>query len=228
MRDEARVRQLLAAEYVLGTLHGAARKRFETALRESPQLRKLVTEWETRLAGLAALEPRPVAPPAALGRRIERSLGIDDTATVPGRRRLWLRLATAMAALVILVLGAQLLLHGPSPPPHPGVVAAIANPGEGTTWVLEREQNGGLRVRAVRPVDVPPERQCYLWLRHGQTVTLLAELPEMAQQSRLLRHVDGLAPGDDLLVSMEPRGNIPPQRPGRLLETYQVEWLDQS
>lgn len=228
MTGEARARELLAAEYVLGTLHGAARKRFETALGESPQLRQLVTEWETRLAGLAALEPRPVAPPAALGRRIERSLGIDDTATVPGRRRLWPRLAAAMAALVILVLGVQRLPHSPSSPTQGAVVAAIANPDKGTAWVLEREQSGGLRVRAVRPVNVPPERQCYLWLRHGQTVTLLVELPEMAQQSRVLRRVDGLAPGDDLLVSMEQRRTLPPERPGRILETYRVEWLDQS
>ena len=41
----------LAAEYVLGTLRGRARRRFESWL-VSPQVGALVKAWENRLAGL--------------------------------------------------------------------------------------------------------------------------------------------------------------------------------
>ena len=41
MRDP-RVRETLAGEYVLGTLHGPARQRFERWFKEDAQLRRLV------------------------------------------------------------------------------------------------------------------------------------------------------------------------------------------
>ena len=53
----------LASEYVLGTLHGAARRRFDKLLIESPAARAAVRAWEQRLAALAASVP-PVAPPS--------------------------------------------------------------------------------------------------------------------------------------------------------------------
>ena len=52
----------LASEYVLGTLHGAARRRFDKVLAESSAARAAVHAWEQRLAVLAASVP-PVAPP---------------------------------------------------------------------------------------------------------------------------------------------------------------------
>ncbi|NKB49407.1 MAG: cupin domain-containing protein [Alphaproteobacteria bacterium] len=51
----------LAAEYVLGTLDGDARRRFAEALARDPKLRARVADWERRLNGLgqgaAAVEP---------------------------------------------------------------------------------------------------------------------------------------------------------------------------
>lgn len=47
-------RDLLAAEYVLGTLDGPARDEFVEALAHDAGLQNLVAEWERRLAGLAA------------------------------------------------------------------------------------------------------------------------------------------------------------------------------
>ena len=45
----------LAAEYVLGTLRGRARRRFERWF-VSPQVGSLVKAWEARLAGLEPFE----------------------------------------------------------------------------------------------------------------------------------------------------------------------------
>ncbi len=52
------LRQILAAEYALGSLHGAARVRFERLLRDDAELRRLVQEWQDDLAPLAS-ETRP-------------------------------------------------------------------------------------------------------------------------------------------------------------------------
>ncbi|MDI1272744.1 anti-sigma factor [Polaromonas sp.] len=47
----------LASSYVLGTLTGGARRRFERLQRERADLRVLVTQWETRLGQLARSVP---------------------------------------------------------------------------------------------------------------------------------------------------------------------------
>jgi mannose-6-phosphate isomerase-like protein (cupin superfamily) len=64
----------LAAEYVLGTLTGEARARFEEALADDPQLDSLVAQWEQRLAPLND-HIIPMKPPAGLWDRID--LNID-------------------------------------------------------------------------------------------------------------------------------------------------------
>jgi anti-sigma-K factor RskA len=48
-----KLQSLLAAEYVLGTLHGTARDRFETLLIREPGIRDAVEYWQTRLNPLA-------------------------------------------------------------------------------------------------------------------------------------------------------------------------------
>ena len=63
----------LAAEYVLGTLRGPARRRFQTLLAAHPALRSAVQRWEDRLAPLAA-SVAPVAPPERVWTGIEARL----------------------------------------------------------------------------------------------------------------------------------------------------------
>ena len=72
----------LAAEYVLGTLRGRARRRFERWL-VSPQVGRLVKAWEERLAGL---EPplEKVAPPPPCGAASRDKLELRSAAAPPG------------------------------------------------------------------------------------------------------------------------------------------------
>jgi len=62
---------LLAADYVLGTLHGGARRRFERLLEAESAARDAVEVCAERLHVLATVVP-PVAPSAELWRRISR------------------------------------------------------------------------------------------------------------------------------------------------------------
>ncbi len=48
----------LTSSYVLGTLTGGARRRFERLLRDRADVRGLVTQWETRLGQLAVSVPK--------------------------------------------------------------------------------------------------------------------------------------------------------------------------
>ena len=68
---------LLAAEYVLGTLRGGARRRFQQYADQDPAIRTAIDEWQRRISPMAELaEPR--MPPAAVWEAIERRLGLTD------------------------------------------------------------------------------------------------------------------------------------------------------
>ena len=68
-RNKPQLRDALAAEYVLGTLAGGARRRFEAWLNQDAALRITVNEWETRLTPMAAAV-REVTPPARVWQQI--------------------------------------------------------------------------------------------------------------------------------------------------------------
>ncbi|MGH8662073.1 MAG: anti-sigma factor, partial [Burkholderiales bacterium] len=65
------LREKLAAEYVIGTLRGRARARFQALQRYDPDLRRIVADWEARLTPLAAAAGA-IPPPARVRRAVAR------------------------------------------------------------------------------------------------------------------------------------------------------------
>ena len=90
----------LAAEYVLGTLRGRARRRFERWLL-SPQVGALVKAWEDRLSGL---EPtlRGVMPPPTVWRGIENRLELRKLSRMPAAR--WLAVAASVLIVALIAV----------------------------------------------------------------------------------------------------------------------------
>ena len=85
----------LAAEYVIGTLRGPARRRFERLLHSSAEAQREVRLWEQELGGHACCEV-PIAPPAECRQQLLRSI---RPASTPRRRTarsaFWLGAAAA-------------------------------------------------------------------------------------------------------------------------------------
>jgi anti-sigma-K factor RskA len=77
--NKPELQERLAAEYVLGTLRGPARLRFQAWLREDARLRTVVSVWESRLAPMAA-GVAEVRPPRRLWSVIEQRLRASDAA----------------------------------------------------------------------------------------------------------------------------------------------------
>ncbi len=71
--DDPDLQDMLAAEYALGTLTGAARRRFERLMAADPAVGRLVEAWEQRLNALGGALP-PVEPPPELKLAIERRI----------------------------------------------------------------------------------------------------------------------------------------------------------
>ena len=87
-RNKPQLRDALAAEYVLGTLHGGARRRFDAWLKNDAALRIQVNEWETRLTPMAAAI-KEVMPPERLWSTISAAISTRPASTNAPRASLW-------------------------------------------------------------------------------------------------------------------------------------------
>ncbi len=121
----------LAAEYVLGTLRGPARRRLEGLAGRDPALAGVLSQWQRLLNPLAEEVP-PVEPPARVWRRIEARLaarGRPAPATgLWSSLAFWRWLGAGFATATVLLLAVTLGLRSPAPVPGP-VMVAVRTPG---------------------------------------------------------------------------------------------------
>ena len=83
----------LAAEYVLGTLHGGARRRFARLLFDRADVRLAVASWEARLTPLAN-SIAPVQPPAQVWKSVLKLTQPSASLSHASSKWLWLRPAS--------------------------------------------------------------------------------------------------------------------------------------
>lgn len=154
----------LAAQYVAGTLRGAARRRFEALLPGHPALQRAVADWQARLMPLTEALP-PQAPSPAVWRAIERRLW-PAPAEAPWWQRLGLWRALSGLALAGVV-GLAVLVAQPPPAVAPVVVvlqgtgadAAVA----GTIVASLSGDGRALTTRPLTPVALTADRVLELW-----------------------------------------------------------------
>ena len=115
------LRDKLAAEYVIGTLRGRARARFQSLLRYDAGLRRIVADWEGRLTPLAAAA-NEVAPPSRVWRRIAQRVGGRSS---QARLALWRGLAVASTAFTLVL--ATFIGMAPRAEPPMASVAVMAD-----------------------------------------------------------------------------------------------------
>ena len=159
--DDPTVRDMLAAEYVLGTLHGPARRRFEQLLQTDTRLRAQVRGWQHRLHGLdEALAP--VQPPARVWRNIKAELGAVGTATLWDSLPFWRNLGMAAAALVLVL--ATLLSVPLLDTTTADQMVVVADRKSQPIWVISAAARDQFRIKTVKPAGMPPEKACVFWL----------------------------------------------------------------
>ena len=212
----------LAAEYVLGTLRGPARRRLQSLLPAHPALRGAVDAWQRRLLPMAA-QVMPVQPDAKVWLALQSRLfgearGRDSAPAAPGWWQglaLWRGLTgTALAA----VLGMAVLLGQPVdiPPPIVVVLAANSAAGEGmqnASFVASLGADG--RTLVLKPVNVPAleaTRAFELWAVPAQGAPRSLGLVSPRDGATLRRA--GLLQGTAAFaVSVEPAGGSPTGAP---------------
>jgi anti-sigma-K factor RskA len=205
----------LAAEYVLGTLRGAARVRFERWLlsgdaSQRAMLQTSVRRWEDRLVHLAD-DVTPVEPSPRVWREIERRTAARGA---PSVWRSW-----ALAASIAVVALATWLWSGREPAiawQPAAQLADAARPAD--LWRVDVDARGErLRLQAVAPYPATERIAHELWAlpSNGGAPVSLGLLP---QQGELVRELTAaqraaLAAAAQFAVSQEPAGGSPTGAP---------------
>lgn len=163
----------LAGAYVLGTLQGRARHRFETVMRRQPALVSAVDGWTQRMAPLHQALP-PQAPSAALWGRITLATGTAPTPASALAQPWWRRLLmpVPMGALAMgLLVGAlapavwQAQLAHESDMELPDSYVGVLGTPQGKPGLIISSLRRGktVDIKQVAPVVVPAGQTLYLW-----------------------------------------------------------------
>ena len=199
----------LAAEYVLGTLRGRARHRFEVLLPAHPALQDAVAQWQQRLAPLSA-SVTPVQPSPNVWRGIESRLFGATTRQKPSlwqRLSLWRTLTgLATAATVALFMVASRV----PPPQAPIVVVLNANPEAAqalnASFVASVSADGrALVLRPIGDLTLTPGRALELWAVPPQGAPRSLGLVQASGATTVLR-TQLLRDTAAFAVSVEPAG----------------------
>ena len=224
----------LAADYVLGTLRGPARRRFEALLPAHAALRTAVSAWQDRLLPLSIALP-PVRPSPQVWQRIEARIGgSTKTSAAPSTPavRWWAQLAfwRGMAGFAsVAAVSLAVLLANPSPALPPIIVVMNATVPAGTSSSTAAgtaagtvtpasfvvSLSGDRRTAVARPlvnVTLEPGRVLELWAAAGSNPPRSLGLISASGATVVGRTT--LPPGTDhLAVSLEPPGGSPTGAP---------------
>lgn len=223
IEEDADDPDLLAGEYVLGTLEPRIRDAVQVQLAMDRDLQARVAWWEAHLAPLADAVP-PLAPSPAVWQRIAADIARGGvTGPAPGRRPrtptrpgLWQNVAfwrgwAVTASVAAACLAGWLVLA----PPPTRLIAVLGAPGE-PSWLLTASVEAGqLQARVVGPVE-PGARAHELWLVPADAAPIsLGVLAPGGETTRPLPDaaMPLLAAGAVVAVSSEPEGGSPTGQP---------------
>lgn len=204
-------RDALAAQYVLGTLQGAPRRRFEQYLQADNALRDHVNDWQERLQPLLD-GVEPVTPSPSVWSTLAERLGFTDAAP---QQSSWWSWRPALAGFAVLLLIATIFLGEPIRQDWlflPDVEVAFADANQQPLWKIEADSgNDKLVVTALGDVAVDADKTMELWLLrdNDQTPVSLGLLPTRNGEAVTVRASAAIATGTGFAVSLEPTGGSP-------------------
>jgi anti-sigma-K factor RskA len=201
----------LAAEYVLGTLRGRARRRFEKWREITPLVDERCRFWEDHLMRLAK-GLRPVRPPPQVWQGIRARLNLSRQAQ-KRRGRPW-----AIAASLLLIVGLSAVLYWRSTEPgRLTAVATINTPTGHPLWEVDVYRDSGRLI--TRTTQVPPHaanRDFELWaLPAGGKPVSLGVMPAAGSVQLELTNIQkrALANSAQVAVTEEQLGGSPTGQP---------------
>ncbi len=217
------LRNALAASFVLGTLGGAARRRFVRLVANDADLARMVETWENYLTPLAS-RVAPVEPPQRVWRAIEARIArtqnqVRASANASSTGSWWESLAfwrnwglaaTGLAAALMIATA----VIKPQPAAESAMVAVLSTPENVPRMIVEKHA-GMLKVKVVKAWATLPENDLELWVVPAKGAPRSLGVVSHAKDSEVrMANLDAtLADGAAFAISKEPKGGSPSGAP---------------
>ena len=215
--DDPNLREMLAAEYVLGTLRGRARRRFVRILSARIDWQQSVDWWTNRinLIGLTVTEVKPSS-------KVWKAIEARVYGTKIASKLSWWRSLAVVSSLLVVALTFTLsnnLLQKPVEP-LAAQVALLANEEAKLGWILSYNKNakGETTLHATALASLAPisEKSYELWILppDKSAPISLGVLPNTGDsQIQLQSTLAKLAKEGALAVTLEQLGGSPDGKP---------------
>lgn len=209
-------RDVIAGEYVLGTLDADQREAVRAQLGTDPALAQAVAAWERRLLPLASLA-EPVTPPPRLWRRIETSLQLNPPA--PWWRQGWNSLAlwrsVAAGGLAAAALMAAVLVQQPPADAPRFLVVLVAPQDKAPGWVVQASNPHAVSLIPLTTVEVPADKALEFWTKadHWNAPVSLGLVKPGQRVQVPLDKLPALQPNQLFELTLEPATGSPTGRP---------------
>ena len=206
--------QALAGEYVLGTLRGRARERFEALARADRDVAATLARWQAALTPLAD-RVAPVEPPARVWRAIEARIGAAEPGGLWSSLSFWRGFGVMAGGIAAALFAAFLWLVPQRGAQEAAFVAVLTSSDAAPRVVVSMPTREVLQVRVVKPWSGVEGKSLELWALPKDGKPRSLGLFRNDGDTRLV-----LAPSDArlagmtaLAVSLEPGGGSPTGQP---------------
>ncbi|MFK3864733.1 anti-sigma factor [Pseudoalteromonas rhizosphaerae] len=223
--DNQKLIDMLAAEYVLGTLKGSARKRFQRLMLSSNRVREATWMWEQHLNNLAS-SIKSVPPDShvweVISQRIDPQQAVVPNNVIQPKTSIWQAWSLiATAASIVLAL----IIWQPQTPVGQNTqqIALFKDASEKPLWFIDINEQG-LSIKASDKLTARTDKDYELWMiLKGQDAPIsLGLLPKDGVKSLLK---DSRFNAQDialLAISLEPIGGSPTGSPTEVLYTTEL------
>ena len=215
--DNQQLADMLSAEYILGTLKGAARRRFEQLIRQKPVWAQTLNWWEGHMHLLADTVPA-VNPPNKVWKNIETQLFNRKATQLSAWWKNWAFASTALATglAILLVIQTPQSLNDSKP----AAVALLATDKSESGWLLNETKKSDTDVTinaiALASLQLKADNAFELWLLPADKSKpiSLGLLPQQGNNVfKVPKDVIPLMATGLLAVSLEPVGGSPTGQP---------------
>ena len=221
--DNQQLIDMLSAEYVLGSLKGAARIRFEQLIQQRADWSKTLNWWQTHLHLLAETVPA-VRPRKQVWPQIENRLWNKTGSSNASNwwRILNWRNTALLSTSLAFIFATFLAVQAPNKPSisEPTAVAMLANDKAQAGWLLSLANNAGgnaeIRANSLASLQIKNQNAYELWLLPSDKSKpiSLGLLPQKGNKVLVVpANLVAMLSESGLAVSVEPMGGSPTGQP---------------
>lgn len=217
-----KLKNALSSEYVLGTLRGRARTRYQQLQLKDAELRENVWLWEKRLNALGESLTEQL-PDERVWRAVQQRLGFVTPKSSWRQSALYPVLALAASVLLAFIL---LWPRPDIPPSSVERVAIVQNADAEALWLIQILTKT-LQIQATPRVEPQTEKDYELWMltEDGRPPVSLGLLPKRGEKSLRRSALFDQLEVAALAVSLEPLGGSSTGQPSVVLFTTEIMTL---